>query len=162
MKAQMKTHIRIIFIWTVSLALLWLFLFLRNGNVAPLGVTIAQAAPNGDAVYFDEEMPVFEPLGSEETPAATSGRVASSAQNRPVGATPQRTAQTGKSAPTAVNINTAGLNELTRLPGIGPAMAQRIIDYRNEHGNFANVEEVKNVRGIGVARFNSMKDFLRL
>ena len=51
-----------------------------------------------------------------------------------------------------VNINTAGENELERLPGIGPAIAKRIIEYRNVHGNFSRPEDLINVRGIGRAK----------
>lgn len=48
-----------------------------------------------------------------------------------------------------VNINRATLDELATLPGIGPALAQRIIDYRIEHGPFASVESLERVSGIG-------------
>ncbi len=57
-----------------------------------------------------------------------------------------------------VNINTANLSELDTLPGIGPAIAQRIIDYREENGNFKSIDELQNVKGIGDAKFEEVKD----
>lgn len=57
-----------------------------------------------------------------------------------------------------VNINTADANELSTLKGIGPALSQRIIDYRNEHGAFKSIDEIKNVSGIGEKKFAAFKD----
>ena len=57
-----------------------------------------------------------------------------------------------------VNINTATLEQLETLPGIGPVLAQSIIDYREEHGPFARIEDLRNVSGIGEKRFEDLKD----
>ena len=64
-----------------------------------------------------------------------------------------------RSAEEKVNINTATSEELQTLPGIGPTLAQRIIDYRNEHGPFSNLLELTNVKGIGLERLNKILDY---
>jgi competence protein ComEA len=56
-----------------------------------------------------------------------------------------------------VNLNTASKDELVALPGIGPAKAQAIIDYRKTHGAFKSVEELKDVKGIGAKRYEKLK-----
>ncbi len=57
-----------------------------------------------------------------------------------------------------VNINSAGLSQLDTLPGIGPALAQRIIEYRTAHGGFRSVDELRKVEGIGDAKYAELKD----
>jgi competence protein ComEA len=59
-----------------------------------------------------------------------------------------------------VNINTATLDELNSLPGIGPTLAQRIIDYRAANGAFSTIEDIMNVSGIGVSTFEDIKDLI--
>jgi len=57
----------------------------------------------------------------------------------------------------AVNLNTASKDELVALPGIGPAKAQAILDYRAQHGGFRSAEELKDVKGIGAKRYEKLK-----
>ena len=57
-----------------------------------------------------------------------------------------------------VNINTATAEELEKLDGIGPAIAQRIVVYRNTNGKFLSIDEIKNVSGIGEKTFEKFKN----
>jgi competence protein ComEA len=59
-----------------------------------------------------------------------------------------------------VDLNLATQAELETLPGIGPALAQRIIDYRIEHGEFGSVAELREVSGIGEVRFAELQDLV--
>ena len=59
-----------------------------------------------------------------------------------------------------VDINTASLEELDKLPGIGLTSAQNIIDYREENGPFARIEDIVNVSGIGAATYDEIKDLI--
>ena len=57
-----------------------------------------------------------------------------------------------------VNINTASKEKLETLPGVGETTAQKIIDYREANGKFKTIEDIKNVSGIGDAKYESLKD----
>ncbi|AKM82454.1 MAG: competence protein ComEA, competence protein ComEA [Berkelbacteria bacterium GW2011_GWE1_39_12] len=55
-----------------------------------------------------------------------------------------------------ININTAALTDLDKIPSVGPVIAQRIIDYRNENGAFKTIEDLKKVKGIGEKTFEKI------
>lgn len=123
------------------------------GSVAVSGTVLVETEttpPSADGA---------EDAGAGETPAAVSD-----AQDAaPVQAVDQEAdAAASDSTDTdgRININTAGAEELESLPGIGEALAQRIIAYREEYGPFASVEEILNVSGIGAGKFASIQDLI--
>jgi len=59
-----------------------------------------------------------------------------------------------------IDINTASAAELDSLPGIGPSLAQRIIDYREQNGPFLTTEDIINVSGVGPGTYENMKDLI--
>ena len=85
-------------------------------------------------------------IDSETTSSSTTQSNTSSSVNSP----------TKKS--NLININTASQKELEELSGIGPVLAQRIIDYREKNGYFSTIEDIKKVSGIGDKRFEAIKD----
>jgi competence protein ComEA len=67
-----------------------------------------------------------------------------------------------KSEDSKININTANIQELDALPGVGEATANKIISYRDEKGKFNNIEEIKNVNGIGDKKYEDIKEMINI
>jgi competence protein ComEA len=61
-----------------------------------------------------------------------------------------------------LDVNTASAQELTQLPGVGPSLAARIVEYRTENGPFQSVDDLQNVSGIGPSKFDKMLPYIRL
>ena len=61
-----------------------------------------------------------------------------------------------------IDINTAGAEELTQIPGIGEAKSTAIVNYRNEHGRFQKPEDLMQIPGIKEGIFNRIKDYIRV
>ena len=74
----------------------------------------------------------------------------------------ETTAPTSPAEKGKLNINTATAQELTMLPGIGEVLAQRIVDYRNEHGAFTSIDELLNVKDIGPVRLEKITDYITI
>lgn len=110
------------------------------------GLNLARLVTDGEQLYV--------PAQGETGPGSPAGAQAGSGQANGAAA-----GGTGGAAP-KVNLNTATLADLDTLPRIGPAMAQRILDYRDAEGRFASVEDLRNVTGIGDKTFAALKDLI--
>lgn len=93
---------------------------------------------------------VEAPRGLESAPAV-----------RDADAEPRRPVERRSTYVRIININTASAAELELLPGIGPALAGRIIEYRQSHGAFRTVEDLTNVRGIGEKTLERLRPRIR-
>ncbi len=61
-----------------------------------------------------------------------------------------------------VNINEAKQEDFEQLPGIGPSIAQRIVEYRDQNGKFTSIDELQEVKGIGEAKFENIKEYVTI
>jgi competence protein ComEA len=73
---------------------------------------------------------------------------------------PTQNGSAAKAASAPININTATAAELETLPGVGPATAARILEYRQKNGPFKKIEDLMNVRGIGEKTFLTLKPMI--
>ncbi len=106
-------------------------------------LNLALVVEDGQKIYVPQH---GEPLaaGAETAASGGAGQGGSGAGSSGTSGTGQQGASGGK-----VNLNTAGAAELDALPKVGPVLAQRIVDWRKEHGPFKSVEELDAVDGVG-------------
>lgn len=70
--------------------------------------------------------------------------------------------ESSNSSSIIININTANEVELEQLPGIGPSISSKIVEYRNKNGKFKSIEDIKNVTGIGNNKFDKIKEYIKV
>ncbi len=121
------------------------------------GVQLRVAAKGNEPVKI-EGLPEgsFGLVGPMSTVPAPSGRTAPSTRSS------SSSSKAAKPAARSISLNTATASELDRLPGVGPATAAKILEYRREHGGFSSVDELLAVRGIGPKKLADIKPFVRL
>ena len=102
------------------------------------GINMAQKLSDEDMVYVPQKGEIIE--------AGTN--------NSNISASP---AKKGK-----ININKASAVEFDTLPGVGPSIAQKIVEYRSSRGGFKSIEELNNVSGIGTEKYKDIKDLITI
>jgi competence protein ComEA len=136
----------------------------------PAGVNLAARVEDGTQLYIPthrehpedhaDTTPTAPPASNLPTTAAGGKKGAKSAHSgsKPAGKTEKLTTP-GQGQ---INLNTASASELQRIPGIGPAMAERLIAYRQQNGAFHSVEDLLQVSGIGEKKFARIQPFVRV
>ena len=109
-------------------------------------------------VYFQEKKETNEIVFYSLPPQSESVRELPVESNEIIIIKETENEQSEKTVSDKININTADSEELQKLYRIGPALAERIIEYRNSFGDFVTIEEIMEVKGIGEKTFEKIKD----
>jgi competence protein ComEA len=103
------------------------------------GINMAQKLSDEDMVYVPKKGEIIEAAGSKNS----NGSPLPSKKGK-------------------LNINKASAQQLDALPGVGPSIAQKIVDYRSSRGGFKSIEELNNVSGIGDEKYKDIKDLITI
>jgi len=128
---------------------------------------VSLAGPKGDAdltrlnlaSHLADEMMIYVPKMGEQSTNTSQG-VQPSTPQPSGGVVIGSGGNLAGSTSSLININTADEKLLDSLPGIGPTLAARIVEYRQTKGPFKTIEEIKNVSGIGEKKFADIKDMI--
>lgn len=122
-------------------------------TAADLGrLNLARVVVDGERLYVPK-------VGETDVPAVLDGSGSATASGDPGDAAD---GSTGSGPEAVIDLNAADRAALETLPGIGPALADRIIAWRDEHGRFSAVEDLLDVTGIGDGRFADLRDRVRV
>ncbi len=127
--------------------------------------TADQAQSSGDEVAAGQAANGSTHSDAGLAANAASGPAGTSSEQPPAGGSADAVSSSQTDAGAQgkkVNVNTAGLTELTDLPGIGEAKAKAILEYRNQHGPFKSVADLDKVKGIGPKMLEKMKPYIQL
>ena len=176
-------HLRVVAVGAVAACVLltWYLLAQRpsaSEPVAPVGFASSSApSPNGELVIdvigkvkrpgivtLPRGSRVHEAVaaaggvrGKTDTSSLNMARILEDGEQIVVGAT---SAESGGNKDGKVNLNSASIEQLDTLPGVGPVTAQAIVAWRDEHGRFSSVDDLLDVRGIGDATLNELRDLV--
>jgi competence protein ComEA len=139
------------------------FGFTRNEIRVILFLSVTFVAGSGIRWYRQHvdasTVPVFDYSRSDSEFVARS-RAPLPDQTAAITSGPPRAARKQLPAARSINLNTASIQELMRLPGIGEAYARRVVAYRLEHGPFNSVDDLINIKGIGPKKLEKLRRFL--
>jgi competence protein ComEA len=130
-----------------------------SGNADLETINLAEKLQDGQQIYVAPKGQVPPPVVSVVRGGDSSSGKRAGSESKGGGSGVQKYKNPGDGT---VSINGADANDLQHLVGVGPAMAQRIIDYRKEHGGFKSVDELEEVKGIGPKTLAKMKPFVKL
>lgn len=146
-----------------------------SANADENAVNLAAKITDGEKIFVPTKAAAIHaasaPQEAVETAAPASAPVSVKAARAPASAKSAHSAGAGAAGKPAklvsasqgqVNINTAGAEQLQELPGIGPAMAARIVGYRQQAGQFQKAEDLMNVGGIGPKKFGRIAPLIKL
>jgi competence protein ComEA len=122
-------------------------------------VNLAQPVVDGMKVDVPRKGAHVDAPGVEAGPVSGSEHTSSSrgSRHRSSGRSGSHKLQPGQT----LDINTASEAELTQLPGVGPSLARRIVEYRQANGPFATIDDLQNVSGVGPSKFAKMQPYVR-